>query len=470
MQKLRNDYKSIDKNSKTDELKRIRNTSLPIMAGNIIVGVNIMVDMLMVAQISSHSLGGVSLGSTIGLTWMLILRGTLQNVSALAGQAQGAGNRQRMFDIFRNGFILAIWGGMVISIVTLLTCYYLLPYMGQNLDVVTQAQKYMDYRSWGIVGSLLIMVFSAYVTVLGDSKIVSFVSILTVVGNIILNYMFIFGNWGAPKLDVMGAGIASALSQIGGAIIFVVYLSLTQKFKYEFRTLLKNIYRINMDIQRILIVHGLPLMVAGFAGNVVFAGIRFLAGIIGVAALATQQIIATIIAIVYMSGMAIGQAVSARTGYYAGAQNEKGVLSAVIQGHKVGFYIIIVFGSIIWGVGDNMPALILAKNDPMLAQATELYSSILPLMFGVVVADCMIGVWVGITRGLNLGKFFMYTELFANIIAITVSVYLGFFLEYGFYGLTMGYIIAPIISIAMNARRFIKLYEDDNVYYSVNTK
>jgi len=60
-------------------------------------------------------------------------------------------------------------------------------------------------------------------------KIGPFISAVALVTNIVLNYAFIFGNWGAPEMGIRGAAIATIISRVIELIITLVYVRLVDR-------------------------------------------------------------------------------------------------------------------------------------------------------------------------------------------------------------------------------------------------
>ena len=432
-------------------------------------GISALIDIIMVAQLSSYSVGGVSLGNTLAFTVLMLLRPLLQITGTLGSQALGAGKDQRMRDVFRNGLWLAIVGGAVLAWAGLALSYYVVPYAGQDPVVVSEMQAYVDYRIWDSIAMLMMVVLGSYATTLGNNNIMTPLGIFITLLNVVLNYMFIFGNWGVPEMGVAGAGLATVLAQSVGVVIFMVYLAFQPEFRDDFRRLLQRLHRVDMSIQRDIVVNGSSLTAAGYADHILFGSISFLAGTISVSALVTQQLVGVIWMIVFVGAMAIGQAVVARAGFHAGANNTKGLLSVMVQGHKFTVMVAMFWIVLLLAAGDNAVYWILPADEPNLSEIVISYSAIMALVLSIIVFDCILGVWMGITRGLNDNRFFMYGQVIANTVGLGIGVSLCFWLDMGLYGLIMGVASAIFISVVWHVSRFIWLYNNGKLYDRVVT-
>ena len=461
---LRRDYRHIDPHLHRDEHGRILTTSIPLILAFTITGIMGLVDIIMVGQLSSYSLGGVALGNTVSYTVSMLLRPTLQVTGTLGAQALGAGKEQRMRDVFRNGLWLCIVGGFILSVMGLALSYYAVPYARQDPLVVSEMIAYMDYRIWDIAPMLMLAVLGNYATTLGNNKIMTPVVAFITVVNIALNYMFIFGKWGAPEMGVAGAGLATTAAQFIGVFALMVYLLFARDFRNDFRRLLKRLHRVNMAIQRDILVNGASLCAGGYTDHILFGSISFLSGLISVSALVTQQLVGTIWMIIFMGAYGIGSAVVARVGYHAGAGNTAGILSVVIQGHKFVIGVAMFWITLLFLAGDTIPHWILPADEPNLQSIALSFTEILSLVLAVVFFDCLLGVWIGVSRGLNDNTFFMYGQFVANTIGLIASIMAGFVFDMGLFGIVFGVSFAIFIALFWNMARFIYLYNNNKLY------
>ena len=461
---LRHDYRQIDPHLHNDEHERILTTSIPLILAFTITGIMGIVDIIMVGQLSSHSLGGVSLANTVSYTVSMLLRPTLQITGTLGAQALGAGKEQRMRDVFRNGLWLCIVGGLILSVMGLALSYYAVPYAGQDTLVVSEMQAYLDYRIWDIAPMLMLAVLGNYATTLGNNTSMTPVVVFITIANIIFNYMFIFGKWGAPEMGVAGAGLATTAAQFLGVFALMIYLLFATDFRNDFRRLLKRLHRVNMSIQRDILKNGASLCAAGYTDHILFGSISFLSGLISVSALVTQQLVGTIWMIIFMGAYGIGNAIVARVGYHVGAGNTAGILSVVVQGHKFVIFVAVFWIVLLGWAGGNVPHWILPVDEPNLQAIALSYAEVMYLVLVIVLFDCLLGIWIGVSRGLNDTKFFMYGQFVANTIGLIASITAGFAFDMGLLGIIFGVSFAILIALVWNMSRFIYLYNNKKLY------
>lgn len=85
--------------------------------------------------------------------------------------------------------------------------------MGQPEEVVALSKGYYVLTSLSVIPFIVFMTFKQYMEGIGNTKVAMVITISCNIMNIILNYIFIYGKFGAPALGVAGAGLATLVSR-----------------------------------------------------------------------------------------------------------------------------------------------------------------------------------------------------------------------------------------------------------------
>ena len=104
-------------------------------------------------------------------------------------------------------FILCFVLGSVFAALGYAGSYAILDFFSGDKDVVAAGAAFMKYQFLGLPFFLLIVSYRGFFFGIGHTKIFMISAILINVFNIVLNYLFIFGALGFPKLSLAGAGI-----------------------------------------------------------------------------------------------------------------------------------------------------------------------------------------------------------------------------------------------------------------------
>ena len=305
-------------------LREILGLASPIIASMASFTVMGFVDTWMVSLVGTAEVAAAMPGGVIAFTITALPLGMTRCVSTFAAQAIGRGDP-------RSGAAFA-WQGIYFGLIVGMACLLLLPLaaiffslFGHEPEVVLLEVDYFRVRVWGIGLSVIIGALSGFFYGIHRPRI-SLIGVLAAnVTNVVLNYAFIFGHWGAPRLGLAGAGLAMVLSfvvQIGVLLSFF----LSASYCTEFST--RTAWRPDWTRMRQLLHIGWP---AGAQSAIDVLGwgllIIMLVGRFGKEHLAASNIAIQYMMISFMPAMGLSQALSALVGRYIG----EGKLETAVQ-------------------------------------------------------------------------------------------------------------------------------------------
>lgn len=130
-----------------------------------------------------------------------------------------------------------------------------------STEVADLQGVYLKYRSFGLFFAMITLVLQALYLAQGRTRLVLSAALITAGGNIVLDYLFIYGIGIFPELGVAGAGLASALADaLGMSFLLAVTLISRMNRPYELFQKKRNI---SAEVKALLKV-GTPLMLQGF--------------------------------------------------------------------------------------------------------------------------------------------------------------------------------------------------------------
>jgi putative MATE family efflux protein len=114
----------------------------------------------------------------------------------------------------------------------------LMSHMGQDPQILGYAREYYRIMVYSLVPFVIFFVIRALTEGVGNTKYTMYITVFCNILNIFLNWVLIFGHFGAPALGVEGAAIATAVARVVEFIILLVYLSFFEKkIHYTFKDL-----------------------------------------------------------------------------------------------------------------------------------------------------------------------------------------------------------------------------------------
>ncbi|MEH6726790.1 MAG: MATE family efflux transporter, partial [Hyphomicrobiales bacterium] len=220
----------------------------------------------------------------------------------------------------RMGFWVA-GGYTVIAIAILFNTEAILLFAGQSPETVFYASGYISIAKWALLPMLLFMNLRAFYTVLDCANIMFAINIAGVLANILLNYMFIFGNWGAPALGVEGAAVAT-LGTATVTLAGMVLLSLRDKRMKDY-DIYGRFWRVDVEILRQIIRLGIPIGMTLLAEVGLFAVATILIGRIGTLELAAHGIILQLATLSFMVPLGFSNVATTRVALAYGRRNRE---------------------------------------------------------------------------------------------------------------------------------------------------
>jgi multidrug resistance protein, MATE family len=204
-------------------LKKLLHLAWPVVLTRSTQSIIGLSDALMVARLGADALAATATGALNTFTVAIVPFGIVFIVQSFSAQLAG----RREFAASRR---YAIYG-LVIAVITSLIAIAVTPFAGSLLAplnfppaVHLGMTEYMQFRLWSLGAFVATEAFGNWFAGLGDTRVPMRASVIAMVSNIMLDWVLIFGNLGAPAMGIAGNALASGLANcIGLAYIAAAY-------------------------------------------------------------------------------------------------------------------------------------------------------------------------------------------------------------------------------------------------------
>ena len=409
-------------------------------------------DLALLGRLGDHVVAASALGHTLLFAAFVLGMGLVSAVAPLAAQAFGARNPRMVRRALRVGLWAATMLGIPLSIVQLFGHEILLA-LGQTEQAASLAARYLYGLAWSLIPAWWFIALRGFMGAVNRPEPGLWITLAAIPANALLAYTLIYGHFGMPKLDLLGAGIATTTINIGmcTAAIWVCY---AQRPFRKFRVL-GNFWRPDWPLFRRLIIIGAPIAGTFALEYGVFAAAGLLMGWISTRALAAHQIALTIASIMFMVPFGISMAATVRVGHAVGRRDSPGTRSAGFTAIALGIAFMTTMTLIVSVTREFLPILFLGTITPDNAPTAALAATLLVVGSSFFIADGVQTVAAGALRGLNDTRVpLLFSAICFWLIGFTACYGLGFTLDFGAFGIWAGLSLSVIIYAVLLVARF----------------
>ncbi len=439
--------------SYVQETRRTLSLAGPIIIGQVSQMLMGVTDALMIGQVGKVPLAASAFaGSLFGFFFMVVV-GLMIPISVMVSRAHGGGDEAEAAEWMKNGTVLATIAGTV-GMIFMLALGTQLHRFGQPAEVLAGVNPYYTLIMVSVLPTIWFQVMRQFGESLERPMMPMVILLAGVALNVLLNWILIYGNWGAPALGLAGAGWATLISRFIGVFVIWAWIKHSRCFAAAWPRRWWGGYSV-ARFKRLLGL-GVPIAFSLSFEAGAFTGAALMMGWFGSTALAAHQIAITCAAFTFMVPLGLAMAVSMRVGRAVG-EGRVEALRAIGNGAQIVSGIIMVSFALLFVVAGKPLADAFVNEAGVVALAAKLL--IVAAIFQL--ADGAQVVAASALRGLTDVKVpTAITALAYWGFALPTAWWFGFRLDWGpigiWWGLAAGLIFA---SIALN-RRFMRLTRD----------
>jgi multidrug resistance protein, MATE family len=431
------------------ELKQLFHLMLPILITQFAAAGFGLIDTIMAGHMSAEDLAAIAVGVGLWIPVMLLFSGIMIATTPLVAEANGARTPEKIPSIVRQSlwvaFLLGLLGMMVLQIIPLL-----LPLVGVPESLLPKASLFLHAIAFGMPAFTMYSTLRGYSEALGYPRPVTVISLVALVVQIPLNFIFMYGFGPIPHLGSAGCGFATALLQWLMFLTISTYIFKAKRYQPT-QPLNKFEKMDNVLIKRILKL-GLPIGLAIFFEVSIFSTGAIVLSPLGEITVAAHQIALSVTSQLFMIPMSLALALTIRTGTYYGEKN----WYAMRKVQKVGLMTSTLFACI------TMLLLLLLRPE-IVSVYTRDYdvSQVAIYLILFAIAYQLMDAWqvsaAGCLRGMQDTKGPMWITMLAYwIIAFPIGIYLARYTDMGAAGVWTGLIIGLTVACVLLLTRLYK--------------
>lgn len=225
-----------------------------------------LLDNVMVGRLGTESMSGVAIVNQLLFVFNLTIFGGLAGASIFGAQFYGKGDHEGVRFAFRFKIIFSTLMTLAAILVmafcgdALISLFLTESESGGDLALtLSEAHNYMLVMLIGLLPFGASQCYSSTLRETGETVSPMTASIIAILTNLVLNYILIFGSFGAPRLGVVGAAVATVVSRYIEAIYLAVHTHRRAKTFIFIQGAFRSLHIPGSIVKKILIT-GTPLM------------------------------------------------------------------------------------------------------------------------------------------------------------------------------------------------------------------
>jgi putative MATE family efflux protein len=201
--------------------------ALPVSLGIFVQFIVVVIDNYFVAQLDGNAMSAVAFVGLIYITLAMLGVGLGNATQILVARRKGQGDFAIVGQVLGNAFFMAF----IVGLLQFLALYFLMPAIINHTIESAEVKAYMhEFITWRAIGFLVytpLLVLDSFWSGIAHTRVLVYMTLITSIVTVSLDYALIFGNFGFSAMGVEGAGIATVSAECC-AFLFVLIYTLKQ--------------------------------------------------------------------------------------------------------------------------------------------------------------------------------------------------------------------------------------------------
>ncbi len=406
-------------------------------------------NLVLLGHLGDKLVAAAALANTVLFAAFTIGMGLVSAVAPLASQAYGARRPRMVRRALRVGLWSILFTGLPLT-ATQMWGEEILLALGQDADAAAIAGRYLTTMGWSLIPAWAFMALRNFMSAVDRPEPALWITLAAIPANALLCYVLIFGGLGVPALDVLGAGLATAIVDFAMCAA-AIWICCTRPPFRKYR-ILGRFWRPDWPLLRQLFEIGAPISGAFMLEFGAFAIAALFMGRFGTTALAAHQIALQVAAILFMVPFGIALAATVRVGHAVGTRDPRATRRAGFVAMGLGLAFMAVMTIVVAAARNVIPLAFLGGDAASSPDTVALAALLLALATSFFMADGLQTIAAGALRGLNDTR---EPLLFAAIAFWPVGMLAGMLLAFQFaigpagiwIGLSLGLVVQALLLV-----------------------
>jgi multidrug resistance protein, MATE family len=436
-----------------DETRATLKLAWPMVLTNLAQSAPTTIDVVMLGWLGPTALAAGALGTNLYFAFLIFGIGLITAVSPMVAKEIGA-RRSSVRDV-RRTVRQGLWTAVAITLPSWALLWHSEPILlalGQEPALAERAGLYLRALQWALLPFLGYIVLRSFIAALERPMWGLWAGLAGTLVNTLLAWCLIFGKLGFPRLELVGAGIATT---IACAVMFgflAIVVSVDRKFRRYH--LFGRFWRADWPRFAGLWRLGLPIAATLVFEVSIFNAAVFLMGLIGANSVAAHSIAIQIASITFMVPLGFGQAATVRVGLAYGAGDRHAISRAGWTAFAMGVGFMALAASLILLAPGVLIGAFLDRGDPANAEVVRLATLFLVFAAIFQLADGAQVTGAGMLRGLHDTRVPMLIAALGYWgVGLPLGIVLAFPLGYQGAGIWVGLAVGlGVVAVLMTAR------------------
>lgn len=210
--------------TKKEIIRQMFKIGIPVAAQNFVSVLVNMLDTIMIGSVGEAQLGAINQVNSLYVFFNMFVWGISMGTVVITARYWGQQKIDPIRDMIGLAMRVNIIAGILLSAVTLSVPELVMRIFAKDPEVIAYGVEYLRIMGWFYILPAISTTFLSNLRAVHDVKISVVVYTCSCLTNLVLNWVLIYGNLGAPRLEVKGAAIATAISKTLEVMLVLIYM------------------------------------------------------------------------------------------------------------------------------------------------------------------------------------------------------------------------------------------------------